>query len=82
MGQASALRLSENGYFSQSPRQVEIITLEILPYIPVVIISAFPSGAGGLILKKISHYRRIYFGTDYDNQRNGEIFKIARNNDM
>jgi hypothetical protein len=26
--------------------------------------------------------RRIYFGTDYDNQRNGEVFKIASNNDM
>jgi len=34
-------RLSENGYFSQSPRQAEIIILEILHYIPVVIISAF-----------------------------------------
>ena len=26
--------------------------------------------------------RRIYFGTDNDNQRNSEIFKIARDNDM
>jgi hypothetical protein len=34
-------RLSENGYFSQSPRQAEIIILEILHCIPVVIISAF-----------------------------------------
>ena len=28
------------------------------------------------------NYRRIYFGTDYDNQRIGRIFKIACNNDM
>ena len=34
-------RLSENGYFSQSLRQAEIIILEILHCIPVVIISAF-----------------------------------------
>jgi len=34
-------RLSENGYFSQSPRQAQIIILEILHCIPVVIISAF-----------------------------------------
>jgi hypothetical protein len=34
-------RLSENGYFSQSQRQAEIIILEILHCIPVVIISAF-----------------------------------------
>ena len=34
-------RLSENGYFSQSPRQAEIIILEILHCIPVVIIPAF-----------------------------------------
>ena len=34
-------RLSENGYFSQSLRQAEIIILEILYCIPVVIISAF-----------------------------------------
>ncbi len=33
--------LSENGYFSQSLRQAEIIILEILHCIPVVIISAF-----------------------------------------
>ena len=33
--------LFENGYFSQSPRQAEIIILEILYCIPVVIISAF-----------------------------------------
>ena len=35
------MRLSENGYFSQSQRQAEIIILEILHCIPVVIISAF-----------------------------------------
>ena len=40
-----ARRLSENGYFSQSLRQAQIIILEILHCIPVVIISAFPSGA-------------------------------------
>jgi len=34
-------RLSENGYFSQSLRQAEIIILEILHCVPVVIISAF-----------------------------------------
>jgi len=34
-------RLSENGYFSQSLRQAEIIILEILLCIPVVIISSF-----------------------------------------
>ena len=34
-------RLSENGYFSQSQRQAQIIILEILYCIPVVIISAF-----------------------------------------
>jgi hypothetical protein len=26
--------------------------------------------------------RRMYYGTDYDNQRNGEVFEIACNNDM
>jgi hypothetical protein len=26
--------------------------------------------------------RRIYFGTDYDDQRNGEVLKIASNNNM
>jgi len=34
-------RLSENGYFSQSLRQAQIIILEILECIPVVIIFAF-----------------------------------------
>ena len=34
-------RLSENGYFSRSLRQAEIIILEILHCIPLVIISAF-----------------------------------------
>jgi len=34
-------RLSENGYFSQSLRQAQIIFLEILHCIPVVIIFAF-----------------------------------------
>ena len=34
-------RLSENGYFSQSLRQDQIIILEILKCIPVVIIFAF-----------------------------------------
>jgi len=34
-------RLSENGYFSQSLRQAQIIILEILKCIPVVIIFAF-----------------------------------------
>ena len=34
-------RLSENGYFSQSLRQTQIIILEILQCIPVVIIFAF-----------------------------------------
>ena len=34
-------RLSEKGYFSQSLRHAQIIILEILPCIPVVIISAF-----------------------------------------
>jgi hypothetical protein len=43
---SNARRLSENGYFSQSPRQAEIIILEILPSLSsgtysVVIISAF-----------------------------------------
>jgi hypothetical protein len=37
----SPRRLSENGYFSQSPRQAEIIILEILHCMSVVIISAF-----------------------------------------
>ncbi len=36
-----ARRLSENGYFSQSLRQAQIIILEILQCIPVVIIFAF-----------------------------------------
>jgi hypothetical protein len=36
-----ARRLSENGYFSQSLRQAQIIILKILPCIPVVIIFAF-----------------------------------------
>jgi len=35
------MRLSENGYFSQSLRQAEILILEILHCIPVVRISAF-----------------------------------------
>ena len=34
-------RLSENGYFSQSLRQAQIIILEIFQCIPVVIIFAF-----------------------------------------
>ena len=34
-------RLSENGYFSQSLRQTQIIILEILQCIPVVVIFAF-----------------------------------------
>ena len=34
-------RLSENGYFSQSLRQAQIIILEILQCIPVVIVFAF-----------------------------------------
>jgi hypothetical protein len=34
-------RLSENGYFSQSLRQTQIIILEILQCIPVVIVFAF-----------------------------------------
>ncbi len=34
-------RLSENGYFSQSPLQAKIIILEILQCIPVVIIFSF-----------------------------------------
>ncbi len=34
-------RLSENGYFSQSLRQAQIIILEILLCIPVVIVFAF-----------------------------------------
>jgi hypothetical protein len=42
---AVARRLSENGYFFQTLRQAQIIILEILQCIPVVIISAFPSGA-------------------------------------
>jgi hypothetical protein len=36
-----ARRLSENGCFSQSQRQAQILILEILPCIPVVKISAF-----------------------------------------
>jgi hypothetical protein len=35
------MRLSENGYFSQSLRQAQIIILEILQCIPVVIIFSF-----------------------------------------
>ena len=35
------MRLSENGYFPQSLRQAQIITIEILQCIPVVIIFAF-----------------------------------------
>ena len=35
------MRLSENGYFSQSLCQAQIIILEILHCIPVVIIFAF-----------------------------------------
>ena len=34
-------RLSENGYFSQSLRQAQIIILEILKCIPVVMVFAF-----------------------------------------
>ena len=34
-------RLSKNGYFPQSLRQAKIIILEILPCIPMVIISVF-----------------------------------------
>ena len=37
----SPRRLSENGYFSQSLRQAQIIILEILQCIPVVIIFVF-----------------------------------------
>ena len=37
----SSRRLSENGYYSQSLRQAQIIILEILLCIPVVIIFAF-----------------------------------------
>ena len=33
--------MPENGYFPQSLRQAQIIILEILKYIPVVIIFAF-----------------------------------------
>ena len=32
--------------------------------------------------QKLKTAKEIYFGTDYDNQRNGEIFKIACINDM
>ena len=32
--------------------------------------------------QKLKTAKEIYFGTDYDNQRNGEIFKIAFINDM
>ncbi len=38
---ADPRRLSENGYFSQSLRQAQILILEILPCIPVVKIIAF-----------------------------------------
>ena len=32
--------------------------------------------------QKLKTAKEIYFGTDYDNQRNGEVSKIASNNDM
>jgi hypothetical protein len=40
-GQSDSRRLSENGYFSQSLRQTQIIILKILYCIPVVIVFAF-----------------------------------------
>ena len=31
---------------------------------------------------KLETIRRVDFGTDYDNERNCEVFKVASNNDM
>jgi hypothetical protein len=34
------------------------------------------------VFKTWRPHRRIYFGTDYDDQRNGEVLKIASYNHM